>query len=124
MSEKTISFFSILFDLRFRNFITLKFVSILYAIGIVVAAIAALIFAFTGFRTSFGFGIITLLISPIFFLVYVVLTRLWLEILVVIFRIADNTRRLVELKEDGDSDDADDDDDSDDDDSRDWDSDR
>lgn len=123
MPEKNISFFTILFDLRFRNFITLRFVSVLYAIGIVLAALVALTAIVTGFSAGVGRGILALILSPLFFLIYVVLIRLWLEILVVIFRIAENTSRLVEIGEDGVSDDGDSDDDSEeDDDDSDWDS--
>ncbi|MFP4027364.1 MAG: DUF4282 domain-containing protein [Candidatus Brocadiia bacterium] len=53
----------------------------------------------TGFRASAVSGIISLILSPIFFFLSVVFARIYLEVLIVFFRIAENTGRLVELNE-------------------------
>lgn len=95
MGEK--GFFSCLFDLSFSDFVVMRFVKVLYALGIVAAILGGLAvlgggFASHTFRGAFG----GLIFGPIAFFLYVLAARVSLELLVVIFRIAENTSRLVE----------------------------
>jgi hypothetical protein len=64
----------------------------------VFAGLAALFFAFSGFGQSILAGIATLIISPIIFLLYVMLARMWLEITIVVFRISENVSLIAEAK--------------------------
>jgi len=49
----------------------------------------------TAFENSVGLGFGMLIVgAPIFVFIVAVVTRLWLELLVVIFRIAENTNRI------------------------------
>ncbi|MCC5843569.1 MAG: DUF4282 domain-containing protein [Verrucomicrobia bacterium] len=41
-------------------------------------------------------GIMFLILSPLLFLLYVLGARIWCEMIIVLFRIAENTSRLVE----------------------------
>jgi hypothetical protein len=81
-------FFGTLFDFSFSEFLTPKIIKILYAIGLVLAAIGALVFIGAGFHRGAGIGIIFLIISPVVFLLYALGVRIYLEILLVLFRIA------------------------------------
>lgn len=101
MDDQPKKFLNALLDFRFEQFITLKFISVLYIIAIGLAGLAALVFAFSGFSAGFLSGLFTLILAPILFLAYVVASRIWLELIVVIFRIADNTRTLINLKQPG-----------------------
>lgn len=94
--ENNKSFFSTLFDFSFSEFVTIKIVKILFIIGIILALIGAITFIVAGFNLSTVAGIVFLLISPIIFLLYVLFIRVWLEIIIVIFRIADNTKIMAE----------------------------
>lgn len=89
-------FMGSLFDLSFTEFVTTKIIKFLFILAIVAATIAAIIIIVTGFKGGFISGIISLILSPIAFLLYVVLARMWLELVIVIFRIAENTGRLVD----------------------------
>ncbi len=95
MQEKK-GFLGALFDFSFSEFITIKLIKILYILGIIFSTIVAIIFIVSGFNISTGVGIIFLILSPIIFLLYVILIRIWLEIIIVVFKIAENTKKLAE----------------------------
>ena len=95
MREKK-GFLGALFDFSFSEFITVKLIKILYILGIIFSTIVAIIFIVSGFNISTGVGIIFLILSPIIFLLYVILIRIWLEIIIVVFKIAENTKQLAE----------------------------
>jgi hypothetical protein len=101
MSRK--GFFAALFDFSFSEFITTKIIKILYGIALVIAGIATLfmiIAAFSGGtfgRANVGLGLLVLVFSPIVFLVYAILLRVWLEFIIVIFRIAENTGEIAKM---------------------------
>jgi hypothetical protein len=81
-------FLGTLFDFSFSEFLTPKIIKILYAIGLVLAAIGALVFIGAGFHRGAGIGILFLIISPVVFLLYAVVVRIYLELMLVLFRIA------------------------------------
>jgi uncharacterized membrane protein len=83
-----------LFDFSFNEFITTRIIKFIYALGIVVAAIGAIGFIISGFANSAGVGVLFLLLSPLAFLLYVVMIRVWLEVLIVIFRIAEHASAI------------------------------
>ena len=85
-----------IFDLSFTEFITIRIIKFLFILGIIFAAIGTLVLIVTGFSNGIGAGIVSLVLSPLIFLVYVLLARIWCEMILVIFRIAENTGRLVE----------------------------
>jgi hypothetical protein len=95
MKEKGL--FEILVDWSFTEFLTIRVVKFLYILGIVVTGIEALV-VLIGFVGSMGFGglILGIIVAPIVFCLGVLMVRIWLEILIVMFRIADNTSVLVE----------------------------
>lgn len=95
------NFFAALLDLSFSEFITTKLVKILYVILLVIIALAFLggigtavtsIFSRGGFARGLGL----LCATPIFALIYIILARAWTELIIVVFRIAENTTELVE----------------------------
>ncbi|OGL43944.1 MAG: hypothetical protein A2161_09890 [Candidatus Schekmanbacteria bacterium RBG_13_48_7] len=88
-------FFASLMDFSFKEFITTRIVKFLYFIAILFAALVSLGLIVRGFSLSMVRGILFLIISPLIFIVYVILARVWLEIVIVIFRIAENTSLMV-----------------------------
>lgn len=94
--------FATLFDTSFSSFITTKFIRILYIILILVLGVAAFVALF-GFATAFsefmpwivGF-VLALPVAALVFLVYVILARIWLEIIIVVFRMAENIQRMAD----------------------------
>lgn len=92
-------FFEALMDTRFENLITPKLVSFVYIVGMIVLAIGTVIAVIAGFADSAGTGVLFLIIAPLIALLYLIVLRLWLELIVVAFKIrdaadtiADNTR--------------------------------
>lgn len=87
-----------LFDLSFTEFVTTRIIKVIFIIGIASAVIWALAFIIGGFSVSLGRGIVFLILSPVVFFLSVLVARIWCEILIVIFRIAENTGKLAEQK--------------------------
>ncbi len=88
-------FFAKLFDFSFRDFITPTIVSILYGIFLILAGLGTIGFIISGFTISIIRGIIYLIVSPIVFLLYAILIRIFLEAMVALIRIAQNTSDLL-----------------------------
>jgi hypothetical protein len=96
-------FFGALFDMSFSEFVTIKLVRILYilmliliAIGLIVGLITSLVSMFS--RGGFLTGLLGLIFTPIVALIWVIMARVWMEIIIVVFRIAENTTDLVQMK--------------------------
>ena len=96
--EQPSNFLKTLFDFSFSEFLTVKIIKVLYGIGIFFAAIGALGLMVNGFADSFGKGFILLILSPIVFIVYTILIRVWLEVIIVLFKIADNVTEIARAK--------------------------
>ena len=89
-------FLGSIFDFSFTDFITIRIIKFLFILGIILAALGTLLLIVTGFSKGIGVGILSLILSPLIFLIYVLLARIWCEMIIVVFRIAENTGRLVE----------------------------
>ncbi|MDY6821177.1 MAG: DUF4282 domain-containing protein [Deferribacterota bacterium] len=98
MEEK--GFFQSLFDFEFKELITKRVISVLYIILIIASAIFALGIIIDGFTDSFFWGLVKLVIvAPLSFLIMVVLSRVVLEIVMVLFKISDDISRLSQSEE-------------------------
>jgi signal transduction histidine kinase len=94
MSEKR-GFFGSLFDLSFTEFVTTRIIKFLFVLAIIGSAIGALAIVIARFSSGAA-GISVLLLSLVVFFLSVLFSRIWLELIIVLFRIAENTSRLVE----------------------------
>ena len=90
-------FFSALLDFSFSEFITTKIIKFIYGLVILIGAILMLKSIFGAFHMSFAAGLGTLILAPLAFLLWICLARIYLEIVIVIFRIAENTRDMARL---------------------------
>ena len=104
--KKKDGFFGALFDFEFRRFVTIDFVKIIYIIYLVFAAlmwVGGLIVAFGGFAKGAGIGLLMLIgwliFGTLWALFQVVISRVMLEVLVSVVRIAQNTTELVDQGE-------------------------
>ncbi|MBM3324923.1 MAG: DUF4282 domain-containing protein [Calditrichaeota bacterium] len=92
-------FWGSLFDFSFTDFITSKIIRILYVLLIIAAVVAALAAIVAGFTKSALLGVVTLLIlGPLGFILAMICIRVYLEIILVIFRIAENTAEIARQK--------------------------
>lgn len=89
-------FLTSLFDLSFTRFVSVSLVRVLYLLAIVMAIVLVIVGVVAGFSNSFSAGITALVLAPIFFFLYVLFVRVLLEIIIVVFRIADYTREIAE----------------------------
>ena len=92
------SFLASLFDFGFTSFVTLRFLKVIYAIITVLILLGGLALLIAGFSTGTAAGIIgTIILVPLFTLVYLILARIAFEVIAMFFRIGDNTFLAVQL---------------------------
>ncbi len=85
-----------LFDFSFSQFITVKIIKILFGLAIIGAAIWALMILIGGLGSgSVGVALGAIILSPIAFLFSVIISRVYLELILVLFRIAENTQVMA-----------------------------
>jgi hypothetical protein len=99
---KKVDFLQTLFDFSFSRFVSPKMVKFLYSLSILFAALLALFFVGVGFKASMWLGIFALLIgAPLMLLLTVISSRVLLEMILAIFRMADSMEniRLVDIEE-------------------------
>lgn len=95
-------FLETLFDFSFTEFLTTRIIKLLYGLGLIIAAIGLTIFclvvwfyAFFGEDLSAFQRIVSLIGSPlaagILFFLYAMNLRIWMELLIVLFRVAEDT---------------------------------
>jgi hypothetical protein len=88
-------FFQALMDTRFDRLITPSLIRFLYVIAIVVLALGTLAVIIAGFTESAGTGVLLLILAPLGALIYLIVTRLWLELIVVAFKIREATEEVA-----------------------------
>jgi hypothetical protein len=93
MAEK--GFFASLFDLSFREFITPRIIKLLFVLAIIISAIVAFVLFIGGIAQGGATIFLALIGAPLLFLLYVIMARVWLELIMVMFHIADNIDKLV-----------------------------
>jgi len=93
-------FFAGLFDLSFTEFVTTRIIKVLFVLAIVISGVFAIGILISGMSRGVGPGLLALIAAPVAFLLYVLGARIWLEVIIVLFRIAENTGKLVEQGQD------------------------
>ncbi len=91
-------FFGSLFDISFTEIITTRIIKVLFVLAIIGSGIAAVALLVSGIAGGGVGAFISIILAPLVFLLYVVMARVWLEVIMVMFRIAENTDKLVERK--------------------------
>ena len=93
-------FIGSLFDFSFSSFITVDIVRVLYILALIGSVLMFLAMlgggAFALIGGKVGAGLFQIILAPVFLVVYVLLSRVWMEVLVVVFRIAENTGRIAD----------------------------
>ncbi|OQX86752.1 hypothetical protein B6D60_05530 [candidate division KSB1 bacterium 4484_87] len=92
-------FINTLFDFSFKEFVTIKIIKVIYGIGILFAGIGAIAVIIKGFSAGVLAGILALIISPVVFIIYSILIRVWLEVVIVLFRISEDVRDMAKKSE-------------------------
>ena len=104
MGEAAKGFVKSLMDFSFTEFITTKLIKVLYMLAILLAALTSVGMIITGFvNKGATSGIISLIIAPVVFVVMVLASRVWLELIIVVFRIAEHTSAIAKSGEEEDA---------------------
>ena len=93
-ADQTKGLIATLFDFSFSSFVTAKFIKFIYGLAIFVAVVGVLSFIVFGFSGGFFRGLLCLIVSPVVAFIYLLLARMWTEMIVVAFRIADHLRSI------------------------------
>jgi hypothetical protein len=92
-------FIESLFDVKFEHLITPKLVRFFYVLSMVVLAIGTIVTIVGAAEASDTTGVVFLFLAPLMALVYLIMIRLWLELIVVAFKIRDAVERVAENTE-------------------------
>ena len=91
-----------LFDLSFNSFITTKLVKVLYVIGIIGALLTAGSLLLSGFAAMFSgstqgtlSGVVLIVLAPVAFLALVIAARVYMEVIIVVFRAAEHLAEIA-----------------------------
>lgn len=94
--EKSKGFFASLFDTSFDDLITPRIIKLLYILSMIVIGLTALGFIASAFAEDTGLGVLTLFVlAPLGGLLYLILARVWLELIIVIFKIREAAERIA-----------------------------
>lgn len=87
----TKGFFGALFDLSFNSMITVRIVQLLYVLSLVMIGLIVLAIFIAAADDSSASAVIVLILSPFIFIITAIFARVYLETLIVLFKIAENT---------------------------------
>jgi len=97
MEEK--GFFAQLFDFSFAQFITTRMIKWLYGLVMFFTVVIAIASIVSAFSESYGFGVVLLIVAPLWFLLSVIVARVLLEMVIVLFRIAEHVENIAKQGE-------------------------
>ena len=89
------SFLGALFDMSFSTFVTESLASIVYMLVIFFSAFFAVVYVVREFLSSLGEGLFAIFLAPIGWILFILIARITLELIVVVFKIADNTKETA-----------------------------
>ncbi len=87
--------FAGLSDFSFQDLITLRLIKWLYLIALLAGGVSLVVAVFKGLQDSAATGLLALVFGLIALFVWILYVRVALEVVVVLFQIAENTRRMA-----------------------------
>lgn len=95
---KNNGFFASLFDFSFESFVFPKVIGFIYGVIVVLMAIGLLALIVFAFGQGSLEGVGAIILGPVVMILYLIMVRAWMEVAIVMFRIYDNTDKIVEMK--------------------------
>jgi hypothetical protein len=89
-------FFESLMDTRFDSLITPMLIRFLYIVAMVLLAIGVIVVIVAAFAGNAGRGVLFLFLAPLGGLLYLIVIRLYLELVVVAFKIRDAAEQVAQ----------------------------
>ena len=95
--EQIKSFFKVLLDFSFKEYVTTKVLKVFYGLSIAASVIVSLglALAMSAQSNFFGKFFSVIIVAPIIAVVLIVLSRTYLEVIMAVFRIAENTDKIA-----------------------------
>ncbi|MGO9096505.1 MAG: DUF4282 domain-containing protein [Bryobacteraceae bacterium] len=88
-------FFGSLFDFSFTSFVAPKIIKFLFVLLIILVILAAAGIIVYGLQLPGSMGIAAMVVAPILAFLYLLLGRIWLEVMMVLFRIVEHTGEIA-----------------------------
>jgi uncharacterized membrane protein len=92
--EQERGFFGQLVDFSFTEFVTTRIIKVLFGLVIFFTVVIAIIIIVSAFYDSIAAGAVALVLSPLWILLSIVVARVLLEIVIVVFRIAEHVGEI------------------------------
>ena len=99
--SETRAILDLVLDFSFKRYVTPRLVRVLYALSLLAALLSALAWMGSGFRDGILHGLFTLLTGPVAFMLYVLCARVVMELILTVFRIAEQLEKLPSTREVG-----------------------
>lgn len=96
LMETTLRKFIALFNFSFSEFLTLKLIRILYALAICGMAFLSFAIVVNAFEFNTFAGIGAMVVAPVVFFLGVTFARVFVELVILLFRIAEHARVIAE----------------------------
>jgi len=94
-------FFSGLFDFGFTSFITLRFLKVIYTVLVALILLAGLVFFIAAVSQGGARVVVGIVVVPIVTLLYLVIARVYMELVALFFRIGENTSIMARALSNG-----------------------
>jgi hypothetical protein len=97
-TQNEMGFIKSLFDFSMTNFITMRVIRVLYILLTVLVVVAGAFATISGIIMTFTegpSGLLVAILAPLGTLLYLILIRLWVEFLANLYRIGDNTQKMI-----------------------------
>lgn len=92
----SVGFLGSLLDLSFTSFVTTRLIKVIYVLSMVISVLGALILFVIALRMGGFTGVVTALVMvPALLVFYVISMRIVLEVLIVVFRMAEHTAEIA-----------------------------
>ena len=87
-----------LFDFSFKELVTPSYIKVLYGLLLVGIALYCLVSIISGFAVGFGYGLLALVVAIIVAFIGVIFARIYMEVIMVFFRIKDLLEQMAQAK--------------------------
>ena len=81
-----------LFDLSFKSFVTPRIIQVVFIVMLILLALWVLLMIIAAFNAGAAAGILVLVLSPVIYVIGVLFVRIYLELIIVLFRIYETMR--------------------------------
>ena len=92
--HESLGFFGALFDFSFETFATPVVIKVLYILSLILNGLGYVVLVIAGFSVSVGAGLLALIGGALLTLIYVILTRVLLELFYSVVRMSEDIRAM------------------------------